>query len=82
MPTQPDDVEALLKSIHHDLTVSRARLNEAINMFAALNLPSTAMATCDRCGAEFAGPRTLAEHLYVQHGGPRPDDPIDIPLDA
>lgn len=76
MPTQPDHVLDLLKDIHHELTIQRARLNEALNMFTSLNLPSVAEATCEFCGAELAGPRTLAEHVYVSHGGPMPDDPF------
>lgn len=28
---------------------------------------------CPHCGAKFAGPLRLAEHLYISHGGPEPE---------
>lgn len=73
MTVQPEDLFEILKQIRKDLTSLQVRTTDAINTLGALNLPSRPIAWCDHCKADFPGPRTLSEHLYVSHDGPEPE---------
>lgn len=65
---------AVLKKIRYDLTACQAKLTEAMRMVAALPLEDPGdRVKCERCGATFVGPQTLAEHVYVSHAGPEPE---------
>lgn len=72
MPAQPADLYEILKKIRYDATAIQAKVTDALNVLAALNLPDQPTAPCPRCGLELAGPRSLAEHMFNSHGGPVP----------
>jgi hypothetical protein len=64
----------LLRKIRYDATAIQGKVTDALNMLAALNLPDESRLRCPRegCPLAFAGPATLAEHVYNSHGGPVP----------
>ena len=72
MTVQPADIFELLKRMRYDLTALQAKLTDAQNMLAALNLPAQREVKCDVCGLRFRGTLSLAEHLHVSHNGPLP----------
>ena len=73
MTTHPDDIFELLKKIRYDATAIQAKVTDALNALADLNLADQPAARCERCGCEFRGPLRLAEHVYQSHDGPLPE---------
>jgi hypothetical protein len=73
MTVQPSDLYDVLRKLRYDLTAAQAKVTDALNILAALNLADVPAECCPACGLEFPGPNTLAEHLYVSHDGPEPE---------
>jgi len=67
----------IARKIRFDLTAAQVKVTELLKELAALELPSEAPA-CERCGVKVRGPRTLAEHIYLSHGGPEPAHWLEI----
>jgi hypothetical protein len=64
---------AVLKKARYDLTSAQGKLSEALRMIASLDLEEAGdRVPCPDCGAKLPGALTLAEHVYVSHGGPEP----------
>lgn len=68
----------LAKKLRYDLTAMQAKVTDLLNELAKLNLDHDHGPECPHCGIETRGPKTLAEHLYVCHGGPVPAHYADI----
>jgi hypothetical protein len=60
----------VVRKIRYDLTAAQAKVTEALNMLAAMNLPAQAKVECPDCGVGLDGERALAFHLQNVHGGP------------
>jgi hypothetical protein len=67
--SRPEPTE-IAQAIRRDLTALQARVSE---LLGALGEPEASRISCPECRLELAGPRSLAEHIYVSHGGPVPD---------
>lgn len=67
-----DELLEIAKKIRYDLTASQQKLSELMRGIAALDLPEEVAATCPHCRLKLSGPNSLAEHLYVSHGGEVP----------
>lgn len=67
-------IEVILK-LQYDLTSIQARLTDLKrNLVSELPAePSAHRCVEDGCGLVFRGPKRLAEHSYVSHGGPEPE---------
>lgn len=72
--TEHPILTALAKA-QYDLTSAQAWLAEARRQVAALDLAPASEHRCpaESCGLSFHGPKRLAEHVYVSHGGPEPE---------
>lgn len=70
--TERPDLWRIADGIQMDLRAAQAKLVELRGQLAGLDLPDPASLRCDVCGVKVRGPRTLAEHAYVSHGGPLP----------
>ncbi len=65
------EIYEILRKIRYDLTAAQAKLTEAFNMLAQMNLPVRADGPpCPHCGVFTAGERALAYHLQNVHDGP------------
>jgi hypothetical protein len=64
---------AQLKRIRYDLTGLQAKVSGALELAARLPLADPDRRECPSCGLSLASPAQLAEHVYLQHGGPDPD---------
>ena len=62
----------LYYAAERDVRSALAKLSELGIALANLDLPGPAEATCPFCGIKTKGPNTLAEHLWLLHGGPYP----------
>lgn len=67
-----NDAEAILRALRYDLTAAQAKVTEALEVLARLDLPDPADTRCPTCGAGLRGKRSLAEHAYHSHDGPVP----------
>lgn len=70
--TQPADIFELFKRMRYDLTALQAKLTDAQNMLASLNLPAQHEVKCPVCGLRFRGVLSLDEHVHLSHDGPLP----------
>jgi len=66
------ELHDLAMKIRYDLTAAQAKLTELLRQIGELPEDAGARARC-HCGLTFPGPRTLAEHEHVSHGGPVPE---------
>lgn len=73
MSTNPNDLVAALQKIRYDATAIQAKVTDALNMVAALNLPNPEAVVCPCCGVVLKTERGLAEHLYRLHDRPVPE---------
>jgi hypothetical protein len=70
---------AVLRKVRYDLTSAQSKLTEAMRMVATLDIGEEGeRIECPTCGASLPGPRTLAEHVHVSHGGPVPEQWLAI----
>lgn len=72
--TERHSIWQLADAIQMDLRSAQAKLVELRSQIASLNLPDETTLRCpiDTCRLPMKGPRTLAEHLHVNHEGPIP----------
>jgi len=73
-----DDIVKQLEQIRYDLSVTQTRVSEALRAVAALPAEPPANLICSDCGIAHKSVYRLAEHRYVQHGGPVPQHYLDI----
>lgn len=75
-PEEPEIFE-ILRKIRYDLTAAQAKVTEALNTVAAMNLPVPRAGehNCRSCDFSFGSERALALHMQNVHGGP------PVPLD-
>lgn len=66
------DLVVLLKKLRYDLTAMQAKVSDALNLAARLELPSPQAFVCQSCGIDMRAAAKLAEHLYHSHDGPLP----------
>lgn len=71
------DIWAVADALQMDLRSASAKLVELRSRLAALDLPNPSEAKCPICGVKRTGPRAVAEHVYVSHGGALPAHVID-----
>jgi len=71
------ELEDLLRGIRYDATAIQAKVSELLRMIAEIPQLSDdhTKLPCPECGVPLAGPRALAEHLYVTHDLPSPNGP-------
>lgn len=73
MTVEPDGLFELLRKIRYDCTAIQAKVTDALNLLAALNLPDTRAPRCGRCGYRpGVNMPSLAEHAHTAHGAPAP----------
>lgn len=77
MTTTAEDIFELLRKIRYDLTAAQAKLTDATNALAALNLPKATDLEC-HCGLRFGSKYKLDEHTYQSHDGPVPQHWLDL----
>lgn len=70
--SEDHDLLELAKKLRYDLTGMQVKVTELITGLAALNLPAAGY-PCPTCNLKFKGPLSLAEHVYISHGGPVPE---------
>jgi hypothetical protein len=68
VPSDEPEVFEVLRKIRMDLTAAQAKLSEALNMVAAMNLPAPGKVKCVRCAGQFRGAQALRDHAYNVHG--------------
>lgn len=73
MPNERHDIWKLLDDLSHEHARMGARLVAMRALVSGLDLPSPAACICRSCGVKCRGPRSLAQHVYVSHGGPLPE---------
>jgi hypothetical protein len=71
--SEEHELMATLKKLRYDLTSMQVKVSEAIRFAASLDLPAPSQRTCEKCSAVFPGKLSLAEHVYLSHGGPEPE---------
>lgn len=65
------EIFELLRKIRYDATAIQAKVTDALNMLAAMNLPGLAPKhLCPSCGIGLPSERALAFHLQNVHDGP------------
>lgn len=63
----------VITKLQYDLTSIQARLTD-LKRNLALELPEALPShRCELCGVDLSGPKRLAEHSYLSHGGPEPE---------
>ena len=62
----------LYYAAERDVRSALAHLSHLGIALANLNLPAPTEIDCPVCGLKAKGPRTLAEHIYVNHEGEVP----------
>ena len=67
------EVFEVLRKLRYDLTAAQAKLSEALELLAAMDLRAVERAACPDCGLALKGERSLAEHRYHSHGGQVPE---------
>lgn len=70
--TEDHDLLVIAKKLRYDLTGMQMKVTDLITGLAALNLPVEGY-PCPTCGLKFKGSSSLAEHVYISHGGPVPE---------
>ncbi len=68
--TEPAIFE-VLRTIRYDLTAAQAKVTDAMNILAGMNLEPAHRQTCPKCGIPLkGGEKTLAIHIQNVHDGP------------
>jgi hypothetical protein len=71
MPTDPEDLRAMLLKIRYDATAIQAKVTDALEILARLDIPKPPPAhqcPVSHCGVEVAAAPLLVEHLENVHG--------------
>ena len=68
-----------LAELRRELSRCQQRVTDLVNQLNALSLPTPAELRCPTCGIVAPrGPRQLAEHVYVSHGGDLPAHWLEV----
>jgi len=70
--SEDHELLTLAKKLRYDLTGMQVKVTELITGLSALDIPVDGY-PCPRCGTKFKGSTSLAEHVYISHGGPVPE---------
>lgn len=72
MNSQEPEIFELLRKIRYDATAIQAKVTDALNMLANMNLPAAKAPThiCPKCTGGFHSERYLAFHMANVHDGP------------
>ena len=69
MPADPEDLRVLLQKIRFDATAIQAKVTDALDLLARLNVPTAPPAhACEVCGVGKSSEGALRDHLAVVHG--------------
>lgn len=73
-------IRAAVRAMQTNARQLLARADDVLALLDQLEIPDSPGMRCPRCEIRVKGPRTLAEHLYVSHGGPEPEHWTDAYL--